>query len=380
MLARMKIFFAVIALALGLSSASAEIRGAWIATVHNINFPTKMGLDVPTQKAQIIRLLDAAKNVGLNAVFFQVRPESDALYISRLEPWSRFLSGTQGLDPGFDPLAFCIAEARKRGIVVHAWLNPYRAAANVSFPRTSNHISRRYPQYAYKVGSVLWMDPGARPVQDHIVAVVQDLISRYDLAGIHFDDYFYPYPTPGGGLPVFPDDKTYASYRSTGGSLGKADWRRENVNMLMRRVHRVVHQSRPGALFGVSPFGIFQPGIPAGTKAGVSQYDQLFCDSVRWMREGSVDYLAPQLYWKEGGPQSFSLLLKWWRSPETNPRGVLVIPGIAVDRISSHGWPSSEIGTQLRIERTTQPRGQGGFILWNIKAIRDNVEGVNSML
>ncbi|MEX1119000.1 MAG: family 10 glycosylhydrolase [Terrimicrobiaceae bacterium] len=362
-----------------LLSAQAEIRGAWITTVHNINFPSKKGLSAGEQKAQIIHLLDAARRARLNAVFFQARPESDAVYASKLEPWSRYLTGTQGSAPAFDPLAFCISEARKRGIVVHAWLNPYRAAANTSFPRTSNHISRRYPQYAYRVGSVLWMDPGAKPVQEHILAVVRDLLSRYDLAGIHFDDYFYPYPTPSGQLPNFPDDKTYAAYRASGGSLARGDWRRENVNSLVRQVGRTVRATKPGALFGISPFGIYRPGIPEGTKAGVNQYEQLFSDPVRWMREGSIDYLAPQLYWKEGGPQSFSLLLKWWRSPATNPRGVLVIPGIAVDRLTSHGWPSSEIATQLRLEQTIQPRGQGGYILWNIKAIRENTKGVASL-
>jgi len=374
----MKFFYLALLFALvtPLLSVRAEIRGAWIATVHNINFPSKQGLSAEEQKAQITRLLDAAQRARLNAVFFQARPESDALYASKIEPWSRYLTGTQGSAPAFDPLAFCIAEARKRGIVVHAWLNPYRAAANTSFARTSNHISRRYPQFAYRVGSVLWMDPGAKPVQDHILAVVRDLLSRYDLAGIHFDDYFYPYPTSSGALPNFPDDKTYATYRASGGKLEKGDWRRENVNALIRQVGRTVRSTKPGALFGVSPFGIYQPGVPEGTKAGVNQYAQLFSDPVRWMREGSIDYLAPQLYWKEGGPQSFSLLLKWWRSPATNPRGVLIIPGIAVDRMTSHGWPSSEIATQLRLEQSIQPRGKGGYILWNIQAIRENTKGV----
>jgi uncharacterized lipoprotein YddW (UPF0748 family) len=370
---------AAIALCAAFTQAGAEIRGAWVASVHNINFPSKAGLSAGVQKAQIVRILDAARAAGLNAVFLQVRPESDALYASRLEPWSRFLTGTQGKSPGFDPLAFAIAEGRKRGIGIHAWLNPYRANASASKPLASNHIARRYPQYACRVGSVIWMDPGAPPVREHIVNVVKDITSRYDVAGIHFDDYFYPYPNTRGHLPKFPDDKTYAAYRRAGGKLGKADWRRENVNALIRAVHRTVKSTRPDAVFGVSPFGIYTKGEPLDVKAGVDQLNQLFSDPVRWMREGWVDYLAPQLYWKNEGPQSFRSLLSWWRGSRANPRGVPIYPGIAVDRLLSHGWPPSEIATQLKVERFTQPRKSGGFILWNIGALKKNTKGVRAV-
>lgn len=359
--------------------AHAELRGVWIASVHNLNFPSKAGLSPESQKAQIVRALDTAHAAGLNAVFFQVRPEGDALYASRLEPWSRFLTGTQGKSPGFDPLAFAISEGRKRGIGIHAWLNPYRANADAAKPLAAGHIARRYPQYAYRVGSVLWMDPGAPPVRKHIVDVVKDITSRYEVAGIHFDDYFYPYPDTKGRLPRFPDDKTYAAYKNAGGRLSKADWRRENVNALIRSVHQAVKSTRPGAVFGVSPFGIYTKGEPPDVKAGVDQLNQLFSDPVRWMREGWVDYLAPQLYWKNEGPQSFRSLLEWWRGPRANPRGVPIYPGVAIDRLSSHGWPSSEIATQLRVERATQPRSSGGFILWNIGALEKNTQGVRAV-
>src|ERR1700704_1646548 len=176
-------------LLLPLCAAAEDFRGAWIASVHNINFPSSQGLSADAQKAQIVRLLEAAKRCHLNALMVQVRPESDALYPSRIEPWSRYLTGTQGGSPGYDPLAFFIAEAGKRGIEIHAWLNPYRAAANSSQPRAANHVSRRFPQYAYRVGSMLWMDPGAPAVQENIVNVVRDVVQRYEIAGIHFDDY-----------------------------------------------------------------------------------------------------------------------------------------------------------------------------------------------
>lgn len=376
----MKILFALLAAAFVPASAFAEIRGAWIASVHNINFPSDEGLSAELQKAQLVSLMDAAKRAGLNAVFLQVRPESDALYRSGIEPWSRYLTGAQGRDPGYDPLAFAISEGKKRGIAVHAWLNPYRAIASAGKTVAANHISRRFPQYAYRVGSVVWMDPGAPAVQAQILKVVADIASRYEVAGIHFDDYFYPYPTESGGLPNFPDDKTYAAYRSSGGELSKADWRRENVNSLIRRASKVVHESRPGALFGVSPFGIYTKGYPADVKAGVDQYNELFGDPVRWMKEGAVDYLAPQLYWRDGGPQSFSSLLAWWRGPQANPRQVPILPGIAVDRLNSHGWPAAEIAKQISLTRSIGPRAGVGYILWNIGAVKANSKGVVSAL
>lgn len=356
------------------SALFAEFRGAWISSVYNINFPSGEGLSAGAQQANAIRLLDAAKSAGLNAILLQVRPESDALYESKLEPWSRYLTGAQGRSPGYDPLAFFIAEGKKRGIEVHAWINPYRAAANAGQARTENHVSKRFPQFAYKIRNVLWMDPGAAPVRQHIVGVVRDLLRRYDLAGIHLDDYFYPYPANDGSVFPFPDEATYGAYRSGGGTLGKAEWRRENVNTLIRELSAAVHSTKPGAKFGVSPFGIATKGAPADVKAGVDQFHQLFADPVKWMREGWVDYLVPQLYWAEESPQRFSSLLRWWRSPQTNPRGVPVYPGIAVDRMTSHGWSASEIGRQLALEREIAPRG--GFVLWNIGAIAKNTKGV----
>lgn len=362
------------------SIAHADFRGAWVASVYNINYPSKTGLSVDAQKNEIIRLLDTAKRARLNALLVQVRPEGDALYSSSLEPWSRYLTGSQGGSPGFDPLAFFISEGKKRGIEIHAWLNPYRAAADGSKGRASGHISKRFPQYTYRVGSSLWMDPGAPQVQDHIVRVVSDIVKRYDVAGVHFDDYFYPYPKDNGDVYPFPDDATYAAYRARGGQLSRADWRRDNVNSLIRRVGQAVHAGRSGAKFGVSPFGIYRKGAPADVTAGVDQYSQLYGDPVKWLREGWVDYLAPQLYWRDGGPQSFTSLLRWWRSPAVNPRGVSILPGIAVDRMTEKGWPAAEIAKQLSIERSIQPRGRGGFLLWNIKALQNNTKGVNAVI
>jgi uncharacterized lipoprotein YddW (UPF0748 family) len=366
------------ALALGLLpcvAAAAGFQGAWITSVHNINWPSRPGLSAKAQQAEAVKLLDAARAAGLDAVLLQVRPESDALYRSALEPWSRYLTGTQGQPPGYDPLEFFLREARRRGLEVHAWINPYRAAANASQSRTRNHISRKFPQHAHRIGNVLWMDPGAAEVRAHVVEVVRDLVRRYDLAGVHMDDYFYPYPSKG-KLPVFPDAATYGAYRKKGGRLDKADWRRANVNMLVRDLGEVVRKERPGAVFGVSPFGIYTKGMPSDVKAGVDQYNQLFADPVLWMNKGWVDYLAPQLYWPDGGDQSFTSLLRWWRHPRVNRRGVPILPGIAVARMTSHGWRASEIKRQLDVEKSTGPRGGSGFILWNIGAIAKDTKGV----
>jgi uncharacterized lipoprotein YddW (UPF0748 family) len=374
----MKRFLTAIAALLSLTQLTkADLQGTWIASVHNINFPSKQGLPVEVQKQQASRLLDAAKAAGLNAVMLQVRPESDALYNSTLEPWSRYLTGTQGQNPGYDPLAYFIAQAKARGLQVHVWINPYRAAANSSHPRASSHISRRFPQYCYKIGSVLWMDPGSPEVRRHINSVVRELVDRYDIAGVHLDDYFYPYPTPKGGLPHFPDDKTYAAYRSSGGKLSKADWRRQNVHFLIRDLSQTVHSARPGLQFGVSPFGIHSKDTaPSNIKVGVDQYHELFSDPVTWLKQGWVDYLSPQLYWKDRGPQCFSTLLGWWRNPKVNPRGVPIVPGIAVDRLESQGWSTSEIDRQLALEKSISPRPRGGFLLWNIGPVSKNSKGV----
>lgn len=371
-------FFALV-LSLHVASASAEFRAAWVASVHNINFPSKAGLSAETQKGQIIQILDTAKRARLNALLVQVRPECDALYESDLEPWSRFLTGTQGVSPGYDPLAFFIAEGRKRGIGIHAWINPYRAATSAASDRSAKSPARRLAAHTRRVGKQLWLDPGSPEAQDQIIAVVRDICRRYAVAGVHLDDYFYPYPETYSG--PFPDDITYARYRSGGGTLGRADWRRHSVNTLVRRLQATVHSARPGALFGVSPFGIYTKGQPADVKAGLDQLNDLYSDPVAWLQQGWVDYLAPQLYWRDGGPQSFTALLRWWRNPGVNPRRIPIYPGIAVERLGgSHNWPVSEIATQLRIERSIAPRGGGGFILWDFNPLRKNTKGLMSVV
>ncbi|MDD5199410.1 MAG: family 10 glycosylhydrolase [Terrimicrobiaceae bacterium] len=357
------------------ASQAEEMRAAWVASVYNINFPSKPGLSADAQKAQILAILETARHARLNALMVQVRPECDALYESGIEPWSRFLTGAQGRSPGYDPLAFFIAEGRKRGIAIHAWINPYRAATHASDQRSSRHVANRLPAATRRVGGQLWLDPGSTAVQDHVVAVVHDLVRRYPVAGVHLDDYFYPYPDTYSGS--FPDADLYARYQASGGRLSRADWRRNNVNTMVRRLQATVHSARPGAVFGISPFGIYTKGQPPEVKAGLDQLNELYSDPVAWLQQGWVDYLAPQLYWKDSSPQSFSALLRWWRNPGINPHGIPIYPGIRIEALSApYNWPAGEIARQLALERTIGPRKAGGFVLWDFTPLRKNTKDV----
>ncbi len=357
------------------------MRAAWVASVFNLNFPARAGSGAETQRQEIRRLVNLAADHGLNALMVQVRPEGDALYASNLEPWSRYLTGTQGVDPGYDPLAEFVAEGRKRGVAIHAWLNPFRAGSGGG-GRVASHVSRRIPESARKVGALTWMDPGDPAVREEVARVARDIVRRYAVAGVILDDYFYPYP--GSGIPrgTFPDEATYARFRAGGGALTVGEWRRSNIDNLIRDLHGAVTSARSGAKFGVSPFGIYRPNVPAGVTARVDQYAELYADPVRWLREGWVDYLSPQLYWPDAGPQSFSALLGWWRSPAVNPRGVPIYPSIAIDRLGgSTNWPASEIARQLRLEESIGPRGGGGgFVLWSVKPLQQDLKGVGAVV
>lgn len=362
--------------------ARGEFRGAWVASVWNLNFPSKPGLRAEELRGEIREIVGVARRCGIGHLFVQVRPESCALYPSRLEPWSRFLSGRQGVGPGMDPLAEFLREGERQGVAIHAWINPYRAAVDARQPRAANHVTNRLRRYVRRVGNLLWMDPGALEVRRHVVEVVKEIVGRYpNLAGVHLDDYFYPYPPPGRRLD-FPDAETYAAYRAAGGRLEKEDWRRQNVNLLIRDLHVVIKQMHPQMLFGVSPFGIYTKGEPPEVKAGLDQLRQLYADPVFWMRQGWVDYLVPQLYWPEGSEQSFSALLQWWRSPRANPRGVPIYAGIALERLGPpHHWPLKEIAQQLRLEQQIGPKPNGGgVVFYNIGAILRNTKGVRSIL
>ncbi|HEU0008702.1 MAG TPA: family 10 glycosylhydrolase [Verrucomicrobiae bacterium] len=345
-----------------------ELRGAWVASVKNIDWPSKPGLSAAQQQAELVAILDRCAQLHLNAVFFQVRPACDALYESALEPWSECLTGTMGRAPGYDPLGFAIRESHWRGLELHAWFNPFRARRSGATGAVArDHISRTRPSLVKSYGASLWLDPGERDVQDHSLRVVLDVVRRYDVDGVHFDDYFYPYEEKdrqGRAIP-FPDDSSWKRYQTSGGRLDREDWRRENVNRFVRQMQNAVHAQKPWVKFGISPFGIWRPGHPPSVK-GLDAYDSLYADSRRWLAEGWVDYLAPQLYWPANAPeQSFPALLKWWT--EQNARQRHVWAGV------SHRNGMEEIVRQIHLTRK-QP-GANGEIHWSVKALGNGQRG-----
>jgi uncharacterized lipoprotein YddW (UPF0748 family) len=361
-----------------------EFRGAWIATVANLNWPSKPGLPTDQQKAELRAILDNAVDLKLNAIIFQVRPACDALYKSDLEPWSDYLTGQLGKAPSpyYDPLQFAVEEAHARGLELHAWFNPYRAGI---LPRKGSvpakHISKSRPQLVKNYGTHQWLDPGEEAVKEHTTRVILDVVRRYDIDGVHLDDYFYPYKEKDGRGKVieFPDENSWKAYKKRGGKLERNDWRRQNVNDLMQRLNTGIHKTKPWVRFGISPFGIWRPGFPAQVE-GLDSYESLYADSRRWLREGWVDYLAPQLYWKISAPkQSYPELLKWWLGE--NPRNRYVWPGSTLSGIGKAapgGWEASEIVQQFNLARSLNPNP--GHIIWNFNRVLANQSGVRTAL
>ncbi|MBM4280357.1 MAG: hypothetical protein FJ137_06210 [Deltaproteobacteria bacterium] len=350
------------------------LRGAWVATVYGINYPSNPQASAAAKEAELRGLVATLADAGLNAIFLQVRPESDALYASSLEPWSRFLSGTQGRDPGFDPLAVALDEAHARHVELHAWLNPYRGLTSSSTAAASNHVTRTLAAHAVPYDGMVWMDPGAPAVRDHVVAVVQDIVERYPVDGIHFDDYFYPYPAD----VAFPDDASYDRYVAAGGALGKGDWRRDNVNALIRDVAAALGDAAPHVRFGVSPFGIYRPGQPPGIR-GLDAYEAISCDPVTWLDNDWIDYLAPQLYWPTTqAAQAFGTLLPWWASL-TDGDGRFVVAGLNLNAAVAD-WGLPELFDQLEVVAAHADAGASGVIAYHAGPLLGDAAGVATAL
>ncbi|MEO5814887.1 MAG: family 10 glycosylhydrolase [Gemmatimonadaceae bacterium] len=341
-----------------------EMRGLWIATVANIDWPSRATLTSDQQKAELTDLLDRAASSGFNAVMFHVRPAGDAVYSSAIEPWGAMLTGTQGTDPGYDPLAFAVTEAHARGLEIHAWINPFRAGnSKDTLKLAATHLFNTRRALLRVYGSQLWMDPGEPAIHDHVMRVVSDIVQRYDIDGVHADDYFYPYQEndAAGKLIDFPDS---ASYARSGSTLARADWRRDNVDRFVERMYREVHALKPTIKVGLSPFGIWRPGNPASV-AGLDAYATIYADSKKWLQQGWVDYLAPQLYWAIAAPQqSYPALLDWWIAQNTMNRHVW--PGLAAYRVgdgTASAFNMNEIPNQIGL---TRQRSAGtGHILYN---------------
>ncbi|HWL40671.1 MAG TPA: family 10 glycosylhydrolase, partial [Gemmatimonadaceae bacterium] len=291
-----------------------EFRAVWVASVRNIDWPSKPGLSTQEQKDELIGILDRSAALRLNAVILQVRPAADALYASPYEPWSEYLTGRMGKapDPYYDPLEFAVNEAHRRGLELHAWFNPYRARHPSSrSPASRDHISRTHPSLVKTYGTHLWMDPGERLIREHSIKVVLDVVKRYDIDGVHIDDYFYPYQVLDKNKKVvpFPDDASYRRAMKKGPKLERDDWRRQNVDHLIQRMYDEVKKVKPWVLVGISPFGIWRPGNPPGV-VGLDQYATLYADAKKWEQEGWLDYLTPQIYWQvESKGQPYAKLL-----------------------------------------------------------------------
>ncbi len=355
-----------------------EFRGAWVTSVWNIDWPSKAGLSVAQQKEELVNITKRLQELNFNALVLQVRPEGDALYASDLEPWSVWLTGDQGKAPNpfYDPLEFAIAECHKRNIELHAWFNPYRAQTSVNKGSSVKpHIAATNPDVVYRWGNQLWMDPGSKVVQDRTYNVIMDVLKRYDVDGIHLDDYFYPYPISG---QSFPDNRTYAAYRGSGGTLSLKDWRRENVNQMVLRLSQGIKATKPYVKFGISPFGIYRPGQPPGI-VGLDAYDVLYADAKKWLELGWVDYMSPQLYWRiEQTQQSYPVLLKWWTS--INPQRRHIYTGNNVARLDGKAWKDEEIDKQVRISRSLESNLSLGNIFFSVSSITENREGIADRL
>ncbi len=386
--------------------APREFRGVWVASVANIDWPSRRDLTVAQQQSEIIAILDRAKNLNLNAIVLQVRTGADALYDSKLEPWSEYLTGEQGRapDPYYDPLKMWVAEAHLRGLELHAWFNPYRARhIEARSPTAKNHIANTNPQVVKSYGGFLWMDPGETAASDQTLKVILDVVRRYDIDGVHIDDYFYPYPVPAPGseapppspddtpqarteLP-FPDEPAWQAYLANNvaavGKLARADWRRQNVNNLVERIYTGIKREKPLVKFGISPFGLGKPDKrPAGI-AGFSQYDKLYADAELWLQKGWLDYFTPQLYWAiDQKAQAYGVLLDYWA--KENSFGRHLWPGIYTSRINEteKSWMPNEIVNQIALTRTkamTDPLVTG-HVHFSMVALLQNRKNINDQL
>lgn len=353
-----------------------EFRALWVATVSNIDWPSKPGLSTWEQQAELIAIFDKAVKLHMNAVVLQVRPAADALYSSKLEPWSEYLTGQMGRppEPYYDPLAFAVEEAHKRGIELHAWFNPYRAHhPSAKSDISADHLSETRPSLVRTYGRYLWLDPGDSAVRRHSVRVLTDVAKRYDVDGIHIDDYFYPYKErdSAGATIDFPDTATWNRYVASGGKLARDDWRRSNVDTFVRELYKSIKTARPWVKFGISPFGMWRPGFPPQIK-GFDAYTELYADSRKWLNEGWVDYYTPQLYWPIARVDaSYPVLLEWWVSQ--NLKGRNIWPGNFTSRVGATGadsWKAQEIVDQISATRLT--RGATGNVHFSARVFMQN--------
>ncbi|HEX6558923.1 MAG TPA: family 10 glycosylhydrolase [Longimicrobiales bacterium] len=366
-------FFLIIVFAASLAPLDArvapeparEFRAAWITPVQGYDWP-RPGAGEAAQKAELTRLLDLAKAAHLNAVILHVRTSADALYPTKRAPWSAYLTGTQGKSPGYDPLAFALREAHARGLELHAWFNPFRATeAPRKTKLAASHITRRHPGWIVRYGSETWINPGIPAARAAVLATIFEVVERYDIDGVHLDDYFYPYREDGAG--EFNDPRSWKKYGKAAGFKTAYDWRRDNVNKFIKALYAGVHQRKPYLAVGISPFGIWKSGVPTGV-TGLDAYSEIYADARLWLQKGWLDYLAPQLYWPLDGVQSrFTRLDEWWLNQNVKRR--YIWPGLGT--LLAARWQPGEIRRQIdtvRQARSTTAAGHVHFHLTNVLA------------
>lgn len=356
-----------------------EFRAVWIATVGNIDWPSKQGLDAEIQKSEFKSILMQCKKNGLNAVIVQIRPSADALYNSPYENWSRYLSGKQGQSPMpyYDPLSFMVEEAHKQCIEFHAWFNPYRALVDANKnPNTKDHITWQHPEWFLNYGGKKYFDPGLPEVRDYFTKIVLDVVKRYDIDAVHFDDYFYPYRI---AHVEFPDYNSFTKYK--GNFSIKDDWRRHNVDVLIESLSKKIKETKPYVKFGISPFGVWRnfSKDPEGshTNGGQTNYDDLYADVLLWLKKGWIDYILPQLYWEMGHKAAdYNELLRWW-SEHAYGKNLYIGHGLYQVGVSSKAcWRSmNEISQQVMASRSTN--NVDGSAYYSANAFKKNLCGLN---
>lgn len=376
-----------------------EFRAAWVATVSNIDWPSTPDLNTWDQQQELLAILNKAVALRLNAIILQIRPGTDALYQSTYEPWSEYLTGRQGRapEPVWDPLAYAVTEAHKRGLELHAWFNPYRARyARPLGEAAKTHITKTRPDLVKPYGRYMWMDPGEPEVRRMAVRVVTDVVRRYDIDGVHIDDYFYPYRErdPNTGQEIdFPDGASYSRYVKGGGTMARDDWRRNNVDLLVEALYSAIHTTKPTVRFGVSPIGIWRPGNPPSVTPGFDAFQEIYSDTRKWLRSGWVDYWVPQLYWAIDSPQSYPVLLAWWAEQNVMKRNLWIGNGLHrvgdVNVVGANGnraanWRADEIVEQVRLTRASlasAPNGGAtGNIFFSMKGLIQNVDSIDDKL
>ncbi|WP_410768238.1 family 10 glycosylhydrolase [Fontibacillus sp. BL9] len=363
---------------------SDELRGAWVSTVSNLDWPSKTSYGkVEAQKEEYIKLLDDLQAMGMNAVFVQVRPSADAIYPSKLVPWTTYLTGTAGKDPGYDPLQFLIEETHRRGMEFHAWFNPFRASTGSDTSKLpANHVAKQHPEWIVKFGGKLYINPGIPAAREHVISAIMEVVEGYDIDGVHLDDYFYP--TGETASAKFNDDSTYKSYNANK-IANKGDWRRDNINEFVRDLGISVHQEKPAVSYGISPYGVWRNKASdvtgSDTKASVTAYDSTYADVLTWIRSGWIDYVTPQIYWSMTRKEvQYDIIADWWAGKVRGTNVKLYI-GHAPYKLGSPeiGWGSAqEIINQLEYNR--QIPEISGSIFFSAKDLRRNPLGLIPLL